>query len=107
MLFKFQMQIEKHCAELGVEPGLVSMSPLSKWLIQTFSTPIKIFTNSLQKLMQTNYLQLIKTKYTSFHKNSIKNDLPLKLPDLKTASNQTERKKTIKFPEVVLDENLN
>ena len=26
-----------------------------------------------------------KTKYTLFHKNSIKDDLPLKLPDLKIA----------------------
>ena len=107
MLFKFHWQIEKHCPELGLGPGLVSMSPLSKWMIQTFSTPIIIFTNSLQKLMQTNYLQMIKTRYTLFHKNSIKDDLPLKLPDLKTANNQIERKKTIKFLEVVLDESLN
>ena len=97
MLFKFQMQIEKHCPQLGVGPGLVSMSPLSKWIIQTLSTRIKIFTNSLQKLMQTNYLQIIKTKYTPFHKNSIKDDLSLKLPDLKTENNQIERKKRLSF----------
>ena len=30
MLFKFQWQIEKHCPQLGVGPGLVSMSPLAK-----------------------------------------------------------------------------
>ena len=30
MLFKFQWQIEKHCPELGVGPGLVLMSPLNK-----------------------------------------------------------------------------
>ena len=30
MLFKFQWQIEKHCPEKGVAPGLVLMSPLSK-----------------------------------------------------------------------------
>ena len=29
-----------------------------------------------------------KTKYTLFHKNSIQDDLPLKLPDLKIANNQ-------------------
>ena len=32
-----------------------------------------------------------KTKYTLFHKNSIKDDLPLKLPDLKIANNQIEK----------------
>ena len=68
MLFKFQMQIEKHCPELGVGLELISMSPFSKWMIQTLSTRIKIFTNSLQKLMQTSYLQIIKTKYTPFQK---------------------------------------
>ena len=35
-----------------------------------------------------------KTKYTLFHKNSIKDDLPLKLPDLKIVNNQIERKKS-------------
>ena len=30
MLFKFQWQIEKHCPELRVGPGLVLISPLSK-----------------------------------------------------------------------------
>ena len=48
-----------------------------------------------------------KTKYTLFHKNSIKDDLPLKLPDLKIANNQIERKKAIKFLVVMLDGNLN
>ena len=38
-----------------------------------------------------------KTKYTLFHKNSIKDDLPLKLPDLKIANNQIERKKQLSF----------
>ena len=48
-----------------------------------------------------------KTKYTLFHKNSIKDDLPLKLPDLKIANNEIERKKAIKFLGVMLDENVN
>ena len=47
------------------------------------------------------------TKYTLFHKNSIKDDLPLKLPDLKIANNEIERKKAIKFLGVMLDENVN
>ena len=48
-----------------------------------------------------------KTKYTLFHKNSIKDDLPLKLQDLKIANNQIERKKAIKSLDVMLDENVN
>ena len=48
-----------------------------------------------------------KTKYTLFHENSIKDDLPLKLPDLKIANNEIERKKAIKFLGVMLDENVN
>ena len=48
-----------------------------------------------------------KTKYTLFHKNSIKDDLPLKLPDLKIANNQIERKKAIKFLGIMLDERVN
>ena len=48
-----------------------------------------------------------KTKYMLFHKNSIKDDLPLKAPDLKIANNQIERKKAIKFLGVMLNENVN
>ena len=48
-----------------------------------------------------------KTKYALFHKNSIKDDLPLKLQDLKIANNQIERKKAIKSLDVMLDENVN
>ena len=53
------------------------------------------------------FLHNKKTKYTFFHKNSIKDDLPLKLPDLKIANNEIERKKAIKFLGVMLDENVN
>ena len=41
------------------------------------------------------------------NKNSIKDDLPLKLPDLKIANNQIERKNAIKVLGVMLDENVN
>ena len=51
---------------------------------------------------QTSYTN----KYTLFNKNSIKDDLPLKLPDLKIAKNEIERKKAIKFLGVMLDENV-
>ena len=48
-----------------------------------------------------------KAKHKLFHKNSIKNDLPLKLLDLKITSNQIERRKTINLQTVMLDENVN
>ena len=55
-----------------------------------------------------NKLSLIKNFSTHFFiKKSIKDDLALKLPNLKIANNQTERKKkTVKFLVVMLDENL-
>ena len=44
------------------------------------------------------YLNNEKSKYTLFHKNSSKDDLLLKLPDLKTANNRIERiKKQSRF----------
>ena len=51
--------------------------------------------------------QAKKAKNTFFQKISIKDDLPLKVPDLKIAINQIERKKAIKFPSVKLGENVN
>ena len=45
-------------------------------------------------------------KYTLFHKKSNKDDLPLKLPVLKTGNNQVQRKKAIKCLGLMLDENL-
>ena len=47
-----------------------------------------------------------KTKCTLFHKKSSKDDLPLKLPALKTADNNTERKTEIQFVGVMLDANI-
>ena len=42
-------------------------------------------------------LNVKKTKYTFFHKNSIKDDIPLKLPELKIANREIERTNAIKF----------
>ena len=44
-----------------------------------------------------------KTKYTLFHKKSSKDDQPLKLPALKIADNNNERKTAIKFSRSNLD----
>ena len=45
-------------------------------------------------------------EYTFFHKNSIKDDIPLKLPALKIANREIERINAIKFLGILLDENI-
>ena len=47
-----------------------------------------------------------KTKFTLFHKNSSKNDIPVKLPALMVGSNNIERTSSIKFLGVMLDEHI-
>ena len=49
-------------------------------------------------------LNIKKTKYTFFHKNSVKYNIPLKLPDLHNKS--FERKSSLKFLGLMLDEHI-
>ena len=51
-------------------------------------------------------LNIKKTKYTFFHKNSVKDNIPLKLPELKIANRAIDRTHVIKFLDVLLDENI-
>ena len=51
-------------------------------------------------------LNIKKTKYTFFHKNSVKDIIPLKLPDLHIFNKTIERTSSIKFLGVVLDEHI-
>ena len=51
-------------------------------------------------------LSIKKTNYTLFHKSSTKDDLPLKLPDLKIVYSVLKRQASIKFLGVMLDENI-
>ena len=78
---------------------------------QNINTLFKIFNEELKKIgdwFKANKLSLNKgkTKYTLFHKKSSKDDLTLKLPALKIADNNIERKTIIKFLGVMLDENI-
>ena len=78
---------------------------------QNFDALFKTFNEKLIKIwdwFKANKLSLNnwKTKYTLFHKKSSKDDLPLKLPALKTVDNNTERKIEIEFVGVMLDENI-
>ena len=51
-------------------------------------------------------LNIKETKYTFFHKNSVKNNKPLKLPELKIANRAIERTNAIKLLGVLLNENI-
>ena len=51
-------------------------------------------------------LNIKKTKYTLFHKNSNKGDLPLKSPDVKVVNSLLKKQASIKFLGVMLDENI-
>ena len=78
---------------------------------QNINTLFKIFNKELENTgewFKANKLSLNnrKTKYTLFHKKSSKDNLPLKLPALKIADNNIERKTAIKFLGVMLDENI-
>ena len=51
-------------------------------------------------------VNVTKTKYSFFHKTSKKDDIPLKLPRLQINNYNIERIPSIRFPGVLLDENL-
>ena len=51
-------------------------------------------------------LNIKKTKYTFFHKDSVKDNIHLKLPELKIANRAIERTNAFKFLGVLLDENI-
>ena len=51
-------------------------------------------------------LNIKKTKYTFFHKNSVKDSISLKLPDLHIFNKTIERTSSIKFLGVMLDEHI-
>ena len=51
-------------------------------------------------------LNIKKTKFTFFYKISVKGNIPLKLPDLHISNKTIERKSSIKFLGVMLDEHI-
>ena len=78
---------------------------------QNISSLFMTVNNELDKIgewFKANKLSLNvkKTKHTFFHKNSIKNDIPLKLPALTIANREIERTNAIKFLGILLDENI-
>ena len=78
---------------------------------QNISSLFMTVNNELDKIgewFKANKLSLNvkETKYTFFHKNSIKDNIPVKLPALKIANREIERTNAIKFLGILLDENI-
>ena len=76
--------------------------------IETLFSTVNMELEKISERFKANKLSLNikKTNYTLFHKNSTKDDLPLKLPDLKIVNNVLKRQASIKFLGVMLDENM-
>ena len=51
-------------------------------------------------------INIKETKFTLFHKNSFKDEIPLKLPVLMIGNNNIQRKSSIKLLGVMLDEQI-
>ena len=49
---------------------------------------------------------MLKTKYTLFHKKSVRDNILLKLPDLQIANDSGKRATSIKFLGVMVHENI-
>ena len=65
--------------------------------------------HKIGKRLKANRLPLNikkKNKYTFFNKNSVKDNIPLKLPELKIANRRIEKSNTTKFLGVLLGENI-
>ena len=58
---------------------------------------------SLWLIINTLSLNVKKDKYTLFHKKSVRDNIPLKLPDL---NDSAERTTSIKLLRVMIDENI-
>ena len=76
--------------------------------INTLFQTAKIELEKIAVWFQANKLSLneSKTKFTLFHKSLDKDNLPLKLPVLKTNNFEIKRTTSIKFLGIMVDENL-
>ena len=76
--------------------------------IETLFSTVNMELEKISECFKANKLSLNikKTIYTLFHKNSTKDDLPLKLPDLKIVNSVLKRQASIKYLGVMLDEKI-
>ena len=72
-----------------------------------FST-VNMDLEKISEWFKTNKLSLNikKTNYTLFHKNSTKDELPLKIPDLKTVNSVLKRQTLLNFQEYFHGKNI-
>ena len=80
-------------------------------LIKNIKDVFYTVNSELEKIIQwfkANKLSISikKTKFTLFHKNYCKDEIPLKRPALMIGNNNIERKSSIKFLGVILDEHI-
>ena len=76
--------------------------------IETLFSTVNMELEKISEWFKANKLSLNmkKTNYTLFHKSSTKDELTLKLPDLKIVNKVLKRQASIKFLGVMLDENI-
>ena len=76
--------------------------------IETLFFTVNMELEKISEWFKANKLSLNikKTNYTLFHKNTTKDNLPLKLPDSKIVNSVLKRQTSIKFLGVMLDENI-
>ena len=76
--------------------------------IETLFSTVNMELEKISECFKANKLSLNikKNKYNLFRKSSCKDDLPLKLPDLKIVDRVLKRQTSIKLLGVMLDENI-
>ena len=77
--------------------------------INTLFSTVNVELEKIEQWFKANRLSLNikKTKYTSFHKNSSNDDISLKLPDLKIEDLNIERNSSIKVLGIMPAEHIN
>ena len=76
--------------------------------IETLFSTVNMELEKFSESFKANKLSLNikKTNYSLFHKSSTKDDLPLKLPNLKIVNNVLKKQTSVKFLGVMLDGNI-
>ena len=88
----------------GVDANLLYSHQNIETLFGTVNCKLK----KICDCFRPNKLSLNETKtyYNLFHKNSTKDKLPLKIPELKIGNSIIKRKSSVKFLGVMVDENI-
>ena len=76
--------------------------------IKTLFNAVNMELTKINNWFKANKLSLngTKTKYTFFHKFNMRDNIPIKLPNLKINNTNITRERSIKFLGVIIDENI-